>query len=535
MGELNMKCTNCGGQLHLIIELIDLPREALPGAVRPRDLQYNDERECICASCRQKAIPTNRRDDEKHDEARRFREELDFPSAIGSYTDIINETSIDAEAYWFRALSRQGIAGGHAEDDPLIFFSAPTEHYLKDDEDVQSAYEVVVDPYQKEQMQKDVQMLDKIRDDYLDVKNKKPYQVYLCGDLDSMDSSLADTVDSIFDMLNKEKIVYTSVGRNPAENCYARNTAKIMIACGMLSQVDKTERKFFEKRATENNECRVICVATEFGKTAAGVALHDIWENADDPACVQNVMERIREIYPKQQVIVQGGDTIIINDDHTKEAIKHAYDCFMQKDFKNAKASAEKALQNGSTDVPCAFIKAYYHSYVENTSNRNAMELFFKQSYPRLNDEDLLKMKNLFLISMYQIMPFEERALRLLVNSNKGYEGMGAFVDSFSANLIPKQTGISFLTPGLLSLYKDLAKANTLPKTCLALMKAINTNSDSPIPNNTFYLTDSVRAFYDRYFVPIGGVINAMKDDATRTKYVAVYENELRKYKNKMF
>jgi len=66
-------------------------------------------------------------------------------------------------------------------------------------------------------------------------------------------------------------------------------------------------------------------------------------------------------------------------------------------------------------------------------------------------------------------------------------------------------------------------------------MKAINTNSDSPIPNNTFYLTDSVRAFYDRYFVPIGGVINAMKDDATRTKYVAVYENELRKYKNKMF
>jgi hypothetical protein len=143
-------------------------------------------------------------------------------------------------------------------------------------------------------------------------------------------------------------------------------------------------------------------------------------------------------------------------------------------------------------------------------------------------------MKNVFLIAMMQVKEYEAQILNMLMNSEVGTEGMCAFVDAFSSKIIPKQNGIAFLTPELLNAYIKLAETNTIPKTCLALMAATKTNTDSPLAQNDFHLITKAQNFYQKYFLPIGDVVRAMKDEGTRTKYVAVYNNELSKYESKM-
>ena len=136
MKPKNLNCPYCGDELHLLVEL-----NANPGAVDLpywlRDLSYSDEREAICFACRKRSIPMDMPDDEMHDQARKFREALDFTEAVSAYTDIVNESAKDAEAFWFRALSHQSIAGGHEEGDMPVFFEAPSEARLQDDEDFQ--------------------------------------------------------------------------------------------------------------------------------------------------------------------------------------------------------------------------------------------------------------------------------------------------------------------------------------------------------------------------------------------------------------
>ena len=527
MRPQNLKCPNCGDNLHLLIDLGN------NSAVRPpywlKDLSYRDEREGVCFSCKQRSIPMDLPDDEMHDQARKFREELDFAAAVSEYNNIINENSKDAEAYWFRALSRQEIAGGHGVGDKLCFYSVPSTKHLQEDGDFEKACECSIDASRREEFKRSAASIDAVRDAYMDIKRKRnDYQVYLCSS-----PMVSDRASELLATFNEEEIVAFSGVGGDAEICFARNSAKVMIVLGTPDEAMKQQISFFDRHAKDDRDLHLMFATSVSDKSFSE---NSRWCDLSATDWKSQILDFVRIVYPKQQenvTIVQ--ETVnVIQDDHTTDSIDHAYNCFLKKDFKSAKESADRVLQNGVKNIPCMYVKAFFHTYVENTSNRNAIDIFFKSTKNiKLNADDVLKMKNLFLTSMYQVKDYEEDILRMLINSEVGTNGMCAFVDSFSAKLIPKQAGIGFLTEGLLGLYVDLAKTNNIPKTCLALMSAVNTNQDSPVPQNDFHLKTKTETFYRKYFIPISAVIGSMKDATLQRKFMAVYNNELKKFEAK--
>lgn len=534
MNPKNNNCPNCGSdKFYLLVDLQTSPSfYSIPYWLK--NLSYKDERECVCFDCRQRAIPIDLSDNEMHEQARKFREEFAFTEAVGAYTDIINEVGTDTEAYWFRALSHHSIAGGHSQEDELQFFSTPLAIRLQDDNDFKKACDLSIDTTRKGEYQAAARTLDAVREEYFKIRNsRKEYQVYVCTD-----GYLGQEIKSLL-AEDELEVFVQSEGKSPAEICFARNSAKVMIAIGALNGALQKQKSFFAKRLDGQSGFRLIHLTSDYEKASAGVTASDRWYDLGSD-WKSKVLDCVREVFPKAKeihttTVIEKGDTYVVEDAHTAEAMEHAYDCFIKKDFKSAKESAERALQNGDRNPMCAFIKAFYHTYVENTSNRGAMQNFFS-TYKNviINEADVLKMKNVFLVAMMQVKEYEAQILNMLINSEVGTEGMCAFVDAFSSKLIPKQSGIEFLTPELLSAYIKLAQTNTIPKTCLALMAATKTNPASPLAQNDFHLITKAQTFYQKYFLPIGDVVRAMKDEGTRAKYVAVYNSELSKYESKM-
>lgn len=534
MNLKNNNCPNCGSDdFHLLADLQASPSfYNIPYWLK--NLSYKDERECICFSCKQRAIPIDLSDNEMHEQARKFREAFAFTEAVGAYTDIINEVGTDTEAYWFRALSHHSVAGGHSSDDKPFFVSTPLATRLQDDDDFKKACDLSIDSIRKGEYQAIARELDAVREEYFKIRNShKEYQVYICSD-----GMLGQDLKSML-AEDELEVFVQSESKSQAEICFARNSAKIMIAVGALGAESQKQKQFFAKRLEGQSGLRLIHLTSEYEKASAGVSATDRWYNLSS-SWQSSVLDCVREVYPKAKeihttTVIEKGDTYVVQDAHTAESMEHAYECFIKKDFKSAKESAERALQNGDRNPMCAFIKAFYHTYVENTSNRGAIDNFFR-TYKNvvINAADVPKMKNVFLIAMNQVKEYEAQILNMLINSEVGVEGMCAFVDAFSSKLIPKQNGIAFLTPELLNAYITLAETNTIPKTCLALMQAIKVNRDSPLAQNDFHLKTKAETFYRNYFLPIGDVIRAMKDEGTRAKYVAVYNSELSKYESKM-
>ena len=80
-------------------------------------------------------------------------------------------------------------------------------------------------------------------------------------------------------------------------------------------------------------------------------------------------------------------------------------------------------------------------------------------------------------------------------------------------------------------MYQELAAHCGIPKTCFALLKAIDTNPDSPYSGDSFYLKAKAQYFYDHYMADVGAVISAMADGELRGKFLGVYQKKCEKYR----
>ena len=79
-------------------------------------------------------------------------------------------------------------------------------------------------------------------------------------------------------------------------------------------------------------------------------------------------------------------------------------------------------------------------------------------------------------------------------------------------------------------MYVELAGHCNIPKTCLALIKAISENPDSPYTDNSFYLKSKTKYFYDNFVMKIGSIINAMAKSEIKDKFVNAYVKTKDKY-----
>ena len=107
------------------------------------------------------------------------------------------------------------------------------------------------------------------------------------------------------------------------------------------------------------------------------------------------------------------------------------------------------------------------------------------------------------------------------------------FVDGFSPNIIAARTNGNFLTGDLLDAYTKLSALCSIPKTCFALLGAIEANPDSPLKSGAYYLTGKSKKFYDEFVTPVGEIIDGMRSEKNRPQFQQAFADKSRLYRQK--
>ncbi len=211
---------------------------------------------------------------------------------------------------------------------------------------------------------------------------------------------------------------------------------------------------------------------------------------------------------------------------------ENAINFFSEGKFENAQHYAMNVLNISKDNAPALYIMAYYDEFVSRKDG--SLKSFFNETKDLvLEYDEVQELKKLFLASAYNLVDYESEVLTLIavnMQSEEDSADLCGFVDALSPYLIKKRTSVNFLTNNLVGIYEELAGYCDIPKTCFALLKAIDENPDSPYRNDSFYLRSNAKYFYDNFVLPVGKILNAMKTGELRDKFSNSYNKKRVKY-----
>lgn len=211
---------------------------------------------------------------------------------------------------------------------------------------------------------------------------------------------------------------------------------------------------------------------------------------------------------------------------------ENAIGFFMEGKFENSQHYAMDILNISKDNAPALYIMAYYDEFV--MRKEGSLIGFFREVADlALEYDEVQELKKLLLASAYHLIDYEEDAIRLIavnMQSEEDAADLCDFVDKLCPYLISKRSSIDFLTHSLIEVYGELAGHCNIPKTCFALLKAIDENPDSPYVSNCFYLHSKARYFYDNFILPVGKIINEMRTKELKDKFVNSYLQKRKKY-----
>lgn len=211
---------------------------------------------------------------------------------------------------------------------------------------------------------------------------------------------------------------------------------------------------------------------------------------------------------------------------------ENAINFFKEGKFDNSRHYALEVLSISKDNAPALYIIAYYDEFV--SKRTGVMKRFFQEVLDiPLEYDEVDELKELMLSSAVNLLDYEEEILQLIAinqQSPQEAEQLCQFIDLLCPYFIKKRSGIVFLTKSLIEIYKELAAHCDIPKTCFALLKAIDENPDSPYLKNTFYLSSNAKYFFDYFVVPVGEIIGAIRTAELKQKFVSYYSNKKQKY-----
>ena len=211
---------------------------------------------------------------------------------------------------------------------------------------------------------------------------------------------------------------------------------------------------------------------------------------------------------------------------------QNAVNFFKEGKVEDAHHYAREILNISMDNAPALFIMAYYEEFV--VRRPNAMKNFFYQIKDvALEYEEVQDLKQLLIASAYRMKDYEADMIQVVAVNLQAAEdaaNLRDFIDQICPYLISKQTSIAFFTKELIEMYGELAEHCTIPKTCFALLKSIETNPESPYVNNSFYLSAKTEYFYENYILPIGSVLKEINNKEIRDKFVNAYESKRKQY-----
>lgn len=213
-------------------------------------------------------------------------------------------------------------------------------------------------------------------------------------------------------------------------------------------------------------------------------------------------------------------------------ARQNAITFFGEGRYEQAKEYAEDVLNISVDNAPALYILAYFDEFVLG-KNESLHRYFSKMEKIALEYDEVQELMKLFIASPYKLMEHEEEVIKLLavnMQSEQDAPVLCAFFDKLCPYLISKWPSMGYFKPSLTELYAELAGHCGIPKTCFALLNAIQSNPDSPYVSNTFFLKPKTEYFYEHFVLPVGKVINAMKDDQFKAKFLAAYKQRKEKF-----
>lgn len=212
---------------------------------------------------------------------------------------------------------------------------------------------------------------------------------------------------------------------------------------------------------------------------------------------------------------------------------KNAIRFFTDGKMEDARHYAMDVLNISADHAPALYIIAYYDEF--SARRPDSMRRFFKQiESVALEHEEVRDMRTLLLASAYNLADFEEDVIKLIacnMQSPEDADDLCSFIDAFSPYLIARRTSSAFFTEDLIGMYQELAEHCSIPKTCFALLKSIETNPDSPYVNNGFFLKSKTRFFFEHYVTAVGDIVSSMRDQELRNKFWGAYKVRCDKYK----
>ena len=213
---------------------------------------------------------------------------------------------------------------------------------------------------------------------------------------------------------------------------------------------------------------------------------------------------------------------------------RNAIRFFTEGKLEDARHYAMEVMNISMDNAPAMYILAYYDEFT--ARKPDSMKRFFDQIKDvALEYDEVADLRGLLLSSAYNLADYEEDVIQLIavnMQAEADSHDLCEFIDTLCPYLIGKRPSASFLTQDLAGMYQELAEHCGIPKTCFALLKAIESNPDSPYTDNSFYLKAKARYFYENYITSVGEVISAIKDEALRGKFLGVYQKKREKYRS---
>lgn len=212
---------------------------------------------------------------------------------------------------------------------------------------------------------------------------------------------------------------------------------------------------------------------------------------------------------------------------------RNAIASFVDGRFEDARHYALEVLNISLDNASALYIMAYYDEF-EGKKNGALTYYFSQMKQIALEYEEVEELRQMFLVSAYKLMEHEADMIELIaanMQSSEDREVICEFIDKICPYLIAKRSSTSYLTDRLAEMYRDLAKHCDIPKTCFALIKSIETNPESPFVTGGFYLEAKTRYFYDHYISDIGLIIENMRTEELRRKFLAAFQAQKEKFR----
>ena len=215
-------------------------------------------------------------------------------------------------------------------------------------------------------------------------------------------------------------------------------------------------------------------------------------------------------------------------------ARQNAMNFFKSGHFDTARQYAQDVLNISADNAAALYMFAFYDEFMlgKNGSLKKLFAVFDNMALEYQEVQDLME---LFLATPGRLLDYQEEIITTVARNlqdDSDRQTLCDFFDKICPYFISKWPSMGYLKPTLVEMYMELAEHCGIPKTCFALLSAIQKNPDSPYASGTFFLRQKSEYYYENFILPVGKVIGAMKDGQYREKFLAAYQQRKQQYLN---